>query len=88
MQIIGFERSEFCSSGAVVGEGLAFTFLALNETGGIEQLRERVGDDDWRTVVGPAPIWLQTLVTVAMANAAWECGVGPPVPTVIIGAAR
>jgi hypothetical protein len=42
--------------------------------------------DDWLTVTGPAPLYLQTLIAVKMADEQWKHGEGSAVPTVVIAA--
>ena len=82
MRIIHFERNdETFSLGVAVGEGLSFRFAVANATGRIELLQEKVGDD-WLTVTGPAPLYLQTLI----ADEQWKHGEGSAVPTVVIAA--
>ena len=86
MQITDFIRdSENFSIGAAAGEGLHYRFVVANATGRIELLQEKV-DDHWLTVTGPAPLHLQTLIAVAMADERWKRGEGPALPTVVIGA--
>ena len=82
MRIIHFERNdETFSLGVAVGEGLSFRFAVANATGRIELLQEKVGDD-WLTVTGPAPLYVQTLI----AHEQWKHGEGSAVPTVAIAA--
>ena len=86
MRIIHFQRNdETFSLGVAVGEGLSFRFAVANATGRIELLQEKVGDD-WLTVTGPAPLYLQTLIAVKMADEQWKHGEGSAVPTVVIAA--
>jgi hypothetical protein len=85
MHIIHFERDGDFSLGVATGVGLAFRFAAANATGRIELMQEKVGDK-WLTVTGPAPLYLQTLIAVKMADEQWKRGEGPAMPTVIIGA--
>ena len=86
MRIIHFERrDETFSLGVAVGEGLAFRFAVANATGRIELLQEKI-DDHWLTVTGPAPLHLQTLIAVAMADERWKRGEGPAMQKVMIGA--
>ncbi len=85
MHIIHFERDGDFSLGVATGEGLAFRFAVANVTGRIELLQEKVGDE-WLTVTGPAPLYLQTLIAVKMADERWKRGEGPARPTVMIGA--
>ena len=73
MRIIHFERDGDFSFGVATGEGLGFRFAVANATCRIELLQQRVGD-------------LQTLVAVQMADAAWQRGEGPAMPTVVIAA--
>jgi len=86
MKIVSFEHGEFCSMGAVTGNGLTYSFVAMNDTGTIEILHEKVGDD-WMVVTGPAPLHLQVLVAAKCAEEAWKRGEGPDMPTLVIGAA-
>ena len=85
MHIIHFERDGDFSLGVATGEGLAFRFAVANATGRIELLQEKVGDE-WLTVIGPAPLYLQILIAVKMADEQWKRGEGPATPTVMIGA--
>ena len=85
MHIIHFERDGDFSLGVATGEGLAFRFAVANATCRIELLQEKV-DDHWLTVTGPAPLHLQTLIAVAMADEQWNHGEGSATPTVMIGA--
>ena len=85
MHIIHFERDGDFSLGVATGVGLAFRFAVANVTGRIELLQEKVGDE-WLTVTGPAPLYLQTLIAVKMADEQWKRGEGPATPTVMIGA--
>ena len=86
MRIIHFERrDETFSLGVAVGEGLAFRFAVANATGRIELLQEKVGDE-WLTVTGPPPLYLQTLIAVKMADEQWKHGEGSAMPTVTIEA--
>ena len=41
MRITHFERSEFCSIDLAVGEGLAYRFLAMNDTGSIDEWHDK-----------------------------------------------
>jgi hypothetical protein len=81
MKIVEFERGEFCSMGVITGDGLAYSFVAMNDTGTIEILHEKV-DGEWQ-VAGPAPLHLQVLVAAKCADEAWRRGEGPDMPTVI-----
>ena len=85
MHIIHFERDGDFSLGVATGVGLAFRFAVANATGRIELLQEKV-DDHWLTVTGPAPLYLETLIAVKMADEQRKRGEGPAMPTVIIGA--
>ena len=86
MRIIHFERrDETFSLGVAVGEGLSFRFAVANATGRIELLQEKVGDE-WLTVIGPAPLYLKTLIAVKMADEQWKQGEGSAMPTVMIEA--
>ena len=85
MHIIHFERNGDFSLGVATGEGPAFRFAVANATGRIELLQEKVGDE-WLTVIGPAPLYLQILIAVKMADEQWKRGEGPATPTVMIGA--
>jgi hypothetical protein len=76
VQIVTFERGEFTSIGIARGEGLAFSFVAVNESGSIEVWRERV-DGVWQTVAGPAPKFLRSLVGARCADERWRHGEGP-----------
>ena len=79
MRIIHFERSdETFSLGVATGEGLAFRFAVANATGRIELLQEKVGDE-WLTVTGPPPLYLQTLIAVKCADERWRHNEGPAV---------
>ena len=79
MHIVHFERD----GGVAAGEGLAFRFAVANATGRIELLQEKVGDE-WLTVTGPPPLYLQTLIAVKMADEQWKHGEGSAMPTVMI----
>ena len=85
MHIIHFERDGDFSLGVATGEGLAFRFAVANATGRIELLQEKVGDE-WLTVTGPPPLYLQTLIAVKMADEQWKHGEGSAMPTVTIEA--
>ena len=85
MRIIHFERDGDFSLGVATGEGLAFRFAVGNATGRIELLQEKVGDE-WLTVTGPPPLYLQTLIAVKMADEQWKHGEGSAMPTVTIEA--
>ena len=85
MHIIHFERDGDFSLGVATGVGLAFCFAVANATGRIELLQEKVGDE-WLTVTGPPPLYLQTLIAVKMADEQWKHGEGPATPTVVLGA--
>ena len=61
MRITHFERSEFCSIDLAVGKRLAYRFLAMNETGSIEEFHEKV-DGEWQVVTGPPPVHRSNLV--------------------------
>jgi hypothetical protein len=37
-------------------------------------------------VTGPAPLYLQALISVKMADEQWKRGEGPATPTVVLGA--
>ena len=78
MQIMRFERSEFVSSGMAVGEGLAYSFVAMNDTGRIVEWHQKV-DDQWLIVTGPAPFSLRTLVATRCADERWRHNEGPAV---------
>ena len=85
MRIIHFERDGDFSLGVATGEGLAFRFAVANATCRIALLQEKV-DDHWLTVTGPAPLYLQALISVKMADEQWKRGEGPATPTVVLGA--
>jgi hypothetical protein len=85
VRIIHFERDGDFSLGVATGEGLAFRFAVANATCGIALLQEKV-DDHWLTVTGPAPLYLQALISVKMADEQWKRGEGPATPTVVLGA--
>jgi hypothetical protein len=85
VRIIHFERDGDFSLGVATGEGLAFRFAVANATCRIALLQEKV-DDHWLTVTGPAPLCLQALIFVKMADEQWKRGEGPAMPTVVLGA--
>jgi hypothetical protein len=85
VRIIHFERDGDFSLGVATGEGLAFRFAVANATCRIALLQEKV-DDHWLTVTGPAPLCLQALIAVKMADEQWKRGEGPAMPTVVLGA--
>ena len=85
MRIIHFERDGDFSLGVATGEGLAFRFAVANATCRIALLQEKV-DDHWLTVTGPAPLYLQTLIAVKMADEQWKYGERSAMPTVTIEA--
>ena len=70
--------------GAITGDELAYSFVAMNDTGTIEILHEKV-DGEWQ-VAGPPPLHLQVLVAAKCADEAWRRGEGHDMPTVVIGA--
>ena len=83
MHIIHFERGGDFSLGVATGVGLAFRFAVANATGRIELLQEKVGDE-WLTVTGPPPLYLQTLIAVKMADEQWKHGEEAAMPAVMI----
>jgi hypothetical protein len=72
VRIIHFERDGDFSLGVATGEGVAFRFAVANAAGRIALLQEKV-DDHWLTVTGPAPLYLQALISVKMADEQWKC---------------
>ena len=73
MRIEQFERSEFCCIGLVVGDGLQFRFLALNDTGKIERLEQKI-DGEWLVDPDPPPLFLRTLIAAKFADERWRHG--------------
>jgi hypothetical protein len=85
MRIIAFERwDKHHSVGAASGEGRTFGFLANNADGFIEHWFEKV-DGEWVVDPSPAPVFLQTLVAVRVADEQWKRG-EVEMPTVAIAA--